>query len=94
LLLTDTARGCRADSGVLCLRFAKIAMSARVCGLVRLQGLTGVWQARSSRLAVARALITAHQQRQLHSAAIACKKVDFLLADVGEGIAEVEVLNW
>eukprot|EP00730_Choanoeca_flexa_P017975 TRINITY_DN8715_c0_g1_i4.p3 TRINITY_DN8715_c0_g1~~TRINITY_DN8715_c0_g1_i4.p3 ORF type:complete len:186 (+),score=39.37 TRINITY_DN8715_c0_g1_i4:154-711(+) len=34
------------------------------------------------------------QVRSLHAAIAAAKKVDFLLADVGEGIAEVEVLQW
>jgi hypothetical protein len=69
-------------------------MASRFGGLVRLQSLSSVLQARSRDLATGRASVIARGHRQLHISAAVCKKIDFLLADVGEGIAEVEVLNW
>eukprot|EP00045_Choanoeca_perplexa_P007397 m.66536 g.66536 ORF g.66536 m.66536 type:complete len:468 (-) comp14060_c0_seq1:56-1459(-) len=69
-------------------------MASRVGGLVRLQSLSSAFRSRTGHVAAARAVAVAQRSRQLHLTAAACKKIDFLLADVGEGIAEVEVLSW
>lgn len=50
--------------------------------------------ARQAEVPLARGSVVRMQVRGLHAAPIAMKNVSFLLADIGEGIAEAEVLQW